>query len=97
MSNAGRSATKHPLVRRLAILAVVFLVTGLAAVVGPNWVGLYVLPVVVIVGVVYGAIILMMWELECEIPKGVPALWRSSSPPETTYVPCSGPAPKVAP
>jgi hypothetical protein len=61
MSNAGRSATKHPLVRRLAILAVVFLVTGLAAVVGPNWVGLYVLPVVVIVGVVYGAIILMMW------------------------------------
>ena len=68
MGRAGRSpTTKHPLVMRLAIIAVVFLVVSIAAIVGPNWVGLYVLPVVVIVGVVYGAIILMVWAI-----KGLP-------------------------
>ncbi len=61
MSRSGGSARKHPLVMHLAIIAVVFVIVSIAAIVGPNWVGLYVLPVVVIVGVVYGAVILMMW------------------------------------
>jgi hypothetical protein len=64
MSRSGGSARKHPLVLRLAIIAVVFVIVSLAAIVGPNWVGLYVLPVVVIAGVVYGAIIVAMWVIE---------------------------------
>ena len=63
MSRAGGSARKHPLLMPLAIIAVVFVIVSLAAVVGPNWVGLYVLPAVVIVGVVCGAIIVTMWVL----------------------------------
>jgi transcriptional regulator with XRE-family HTH domain len=35
-------------------------------------------------------------KLECELREGVPAPWRSSSPPGTTYAPCSGPAPVEA-
>jgi hypothetical protein len=35
-------------------------------------------------------------KLECEIREGVPAPWRSSSLPGTTYAPCSGPAPVEA-
>jgi antibiotic biosynthesis monooxygenase (ABM) superfamily enzyme len=63
MSRSGGSARKHPLVMPLAIIAGVFVIVSLAAIVGPNWVGLYVLPAAVIVGVVCGAIILTMWVL----------------------------------
>ena len=64
MNKAGGWPTKHPLAMRLGILAAVFLVTALATVVGPKWVGTYVLPVVVIVGVVYGAILVMVWVIQ---------------------------------
>ncbi len=49
---------------RLAIIAVIFVIVSLAAIVGPNWVALYVLPVVVIVGVGYGALIVIMRGIE---------------------------------
>ena len=64
MRRAGGSPTTHPFVKRLAIIAVVFLVMSLAAFLGPTWVGLYALPVVVIVGIIYGAIILATWMRE---------------------------------
>ena len=68
MSRAGGSARKHPLVMPLAIIAVVFVIVSLAAILGPNWVRLYVLPVVGIVGVGYGVIILIvLW-----VVKGLP-------------------------
>ncbi len=64
MSRAGESPTTHFFVKRLAIIAVVFVVMGLAASLGPNWVELYALPVVMLGGVIYGAIILALWVIE---------------------------------
>jgi hypothetical protein len=64
MSGAGGSPTTRPHVMRLAIIAVVFVVMSLAAILGPTWVGFYALPVVVIVGVIYGALTVARWMKE---------------------------------
>ena len=61
MSGAGGSPTTRPHVMRLAIIAVVFVVMSLAAILGPTWVGFYALSVVVIVGGSYGALTVARW------------------------------------
>jgi energy-coupling factor transporter transmembrane protein EcfT len=63
MSRAGGSPTTHPHVKHLAIIAVVFVVMILAAILGPPWVGYFALPVM-IVGVIYGAIVLARWMIK---------------------------------
>jgi energy-coupling factor transporter transmembrane protein EcfT len=63
MSRAGGSPTTHPYVKHLAIIAVVFVVMILSAILGPPWVGYFALPVM-IVGVIYGAIVLARWMIK---------------------------------
>ena len=51
--------------RRITTLALIFLVligvVGLAAVVGPNWVGNYVVTAIVVLGVVFVAVSVTVW------------------------------------
>ncbi len=61
MRTEGVSATRRHLVTRLAIVVAVFLVMGLAAVAGPNWLGNVLIPVVVILGVVFVCLSLLVW------------------------------------
>jgi fatty acid desaturase len=53
---------RRRLLALLAIPAVVIILMALAAVVG--WVGAYLIPVVVILGVIIAAVALLMWALD---------------------------------
>ena len=62
----GDPATRRPLMAIYAILAVLTVFVGLAAIMGPgraiDWIVTDLLPMVVLLGVVFGVVGLMMWE-----------------------------------
>jgi hypothetical protein len=58
----ARSMEPHQIIRTLAVIFMVLIgVVGLAALLGPNWVGNYVVTAVVVIGVVSVSVSVSVW------------------------------------